>query len=82
MNKTIPVIKIFAKQSSRKIRIVLKKAHAKNIINLVATYIFKGNWEEASKLTKCDIISGNMCYERLIHTDKCDKNVASVMAEQ
>ena len=33
-----------------------------------ATYIFKGKWEEASKLTKRDIIQGKLCYLRLIHS--------------
>lgn len=33
-----------------------------------ATYIFKGKWEEASKLTKRDIIQGKLCYFRLIHS--------------
>lgn len=44
-----------------------------------ATYIFKGKWEEASKLTKRDIISGNLCYKRLVHTQNWEKNIAQIM---
>ena len=34
-----------------------------------ATYVFKGEWEDASKLTKKEIILGELCYKRIIHTD-------------
>lgn len=44
-----------------------------------ATYIFKGSWEEASQLTKSDIISGNLCYKRLIHTQNWEKHICRVM---
>lgn len=33
-----------------------------------ATYVFKGEWEEASQLTKRDIIQGNLCYKRVVHS--------------
>lgn len=33
-----------------------------------ATYIFKGKWEDASKLTKRDVILGNLCEKRIIHS--------------
>lgn len=32
-----------------------------------ATYVFKGEWEKASQLTKHDIIQGNLCYKRVVH---------------
>lgn len=32
-----------------------------------ATYIFKGNWEDASNLTKSEILNSNLCELRLIH---------------
>lgn len=33
-----------------------------------ATYVFVGEWEKASQLTKYDIIKGNLCYKRVIHS--------------
>lgn len=33
-----------------------------------ATYVFKGEWEKASQLTKHDIIQGNLCYKRIVHS--------------
>lgn len=32
-----------------------------------ATYVFKGEWKNASQLTKHDIIKGNLCYKRTVH---------------
>lgn len=32
-----------------------------------ATYVFKGDWEKASRLTKYEIIQGELCYKRIIH---------------
>ena len=46
-----------------------------------ATYIFKGKWEDASRLTKRDIISGNLCYKRLIHTENWENKVSKIMNE-
>ncbi len=46
-----------------------------------ATYIFKGKWEAASKLTKRDIISGNLCYKRLIHTQNWERYISRIMME-
>lgn len=34
-----------------------------------ATYVFRGNWEVASRLTKAEIISGNLHDARIIHTE-------------
>ena len=47
-----------------------------------ATYIFKGKWEDASKLTKRDIISGALCYRRFIHADNWEKNISECMNEK
>ena len=44
-----------------------------------ATYVFKGKWEEASKLTKREILSGSLCYKRLIHTETWEKNISALM---
>lgn len=33
-----------------------------------ATYVFRGEWENASRLTKYDIIKGSLCYKRVVHT--------------
>lgn len=33
-----------------------------------ATYVFKGDWEKASQLTKYEITQGELCYKRIIHT--------------
>lgn len=40
-----------------------------------ATYVFKGEWEKASKLTKYEIIKGNMCYKRIIHSRSWEETV-------
>lgn len=44
-----------------------------------ATYVFKGNWEEASKLTKRDILKGDLCYKRFIHSESWEKNISQLM---
>ena len=35
-----------------------------------ATYVFKGNWKEASKLTKSEILCGQLHEARIIHNQK------------
>lgn len=35
-----------------------------------ATYVFKGDWEEASKLTKSEVLSEHIQEARIFHTDK------------
>lgn len=40
-----------------------------------ATYVFKGKWEDASKLSKRDIIQGKLCYQRLIHSKEWEKKI-------
>lgn len=44
-----------------------------------ATYVFKGKWEDASKLTKRDIIQGELCYMRLIHVPGWNKKVTEIL---
>jgi len=34
-----------------------------------ATYVFEGDWETASRLTKADIICGNLQRDRIIHSE-------------
>lgn len=43
-----------------------------------ATYVFKGQWEEAAKLTKADIINGRLCHERIIHTKDWKKKIENI----
>ncbi len=43
-----------------------------------ATYVFKGNWEEASKLTKRDIIIGKLCYKRLVHVEEWKNKIEQI----
>lgn len=40
-----------------------------------ATYVFKGDWENASQLTKYDIIKGNLCHKRIVHAKTWEKTV-------
>lgn len=42
-----------------------------------ATYIFDDNWEELSKLTKKEIISGKLALDRIIHNNSWNKKVFS-----
>lgn len=44
-----------------------------------ATYIFEGEWENASKLTKKDILLGDLCYKRLIHNEKWEKEICQIL---
>ena len=43
-----------------------------------ATYAFVGDWQEASKLTKTQILSGNLQYARVFHTKNWHDNVTRV----
>ena len=40
-----------------------------------ATYVFKGEWEKASQLTKHDIIKGNLCHKRFVHSKSWKENI-------
>lgn len=44
-----------------------------------ATYIFKGKWEKASKLTKREIIRGDLCYKRLVHSPEWKKQLSNIL---
>lgn len=43
-----------------------------------ATYVFRGEWENASRLTKHDIIKGNLCYKRIVHSKSWKENVKEI----
>jgi hypothetical protein len=47
-----------------------------------ATYIFDGNWEEFSKLTKAEIISNKYFLDRIIHSLKWEENVNCLLSEK
>lgn len=40
-----------------------------------ATYVFKGNWKEASQLTKAEILCGQLYEARVIHNKNWDENI-------
>ena len=44
-----------------------------------ATYVFRGEWKNASKLTKKDVISQHLCYQRLIHNSSWEEKVRKLM---
>lgn len=46
-----------------------------------ATYIFDNNWEELSKLTKAEILSGGLQKERIIHSANWPQKFKKVMEE-
>lgn len=47
-----------------------------------ATYVFRGDWERASKLTKTEILSGHLQDERLFHTKNWEEKVNRVFNHQ
>lgn len=44
-----------------------------------ATYVFRGDWEAASQLTKTEILSGHLQETRIFHTDQWRENVRKVI---
>ncbi len=44
-----------------------------------ATYVFKGKWEEFSKLTKRDIIQGKLCHKRIIHNNRWEDEINKLL---
>lgn len=44
-----------------------------------ATYVFKGDWEDASKLTKREILSSNLCEKRLIHNKNWESSIENIL---
>ncbi len=46
-----------------------------------ATYVFKGDWKDASKLSKREIIRGELCYKRLIHNSKWENSILEIIGK-
>lgn len=44
-----------------------------------ATYVFKGNWQDASRLTKSDILNGNLCEARIIHNKNWTNEIGKLL---
>ncbi|MCI9978124.1 hypothetical protein JY742_18510 [Clostridioides difficile] len=44
-----------------------------------ATYVFKGNWEDASKLSKLEIMNSNLCEARLIHNKNWESSIDKII---
>lgn len=44
-----------------------------------ATYLFKGKWADASKLSKSEIISGELCYKRLVHSPEWKEKLVTII---
>lgn len=54
---------------------VLESIHLDN-----ATYIFGDNWEQLSKLTKNQIINGEIEHQRIVHDKKWNRTIHSILA--
>lgn len=54
--------------------VVLESIHLDN-----ALYVFGKNWEEASQLTKAEVISGNLHIDRIIHTKGWKQRLVSLL---
>lgn len=46
-----------------------------------ATYIFRGDWEVASKLTKTEVLSRYIQEARIYHSDKWYANIRKLIAD-
>ena len=46
-----------------------------------ATYIFRGNWEQASRLTKMEVLSGGLQEARVYHTEHWGDHVSHLVAD-
>lgn len=46
-----------------------------------ATYVFRGDWEAASKLTKTEVLSGHIQETRIYHSDKWYENTRKLIAD-
>jgi len=53
---------------------VLESIHLDN-----ATYIFGDNWDQLSKLTKNQIINGEVDHQRIVHDKKWSRTISSVL---
>jgi hypothetical protein len=47
-----------------------------------ATYVFEGNWETLSQMTKAEIITGNLYKHRLIHLSGWNEQVANLFPNE
>ncbi len=56
---------------------VLESVYSNN-----ATYVFTDNWEELSKLTKAQILNGNLQDTRLIHKENWKEDVRKLLEEK
>ncbi|APC39645.1 hypothetical protein [Clostridium estertheticum] len=45
-----------------------------------ATYVFRGNWKQASKLTKSEILSGQLQEARIIHDKKWNNGISKLIS--
>lgn len=45
-----------------------------------ATYVFRGDWEAASQLTKTEVLVGHLQEARIYHSDKWYKNISKLIA--
>ncbi|WLQ14341.1 hypothetical protein O5O45_00100 [Hahella aquimaris] len=54
---------------------ILESVHLDN-----ATYVFGDDWERLSKLTKNQIINGNLEHKRIIHDQKWDREIRRLLA--
>lgn len=43
-----------------------------------ATYIFKSDWQELSKISKKQILAGNLYYKRIIHSPQWEEQIKSL----
>lgn len=43
-----------------------------------ATYIFKSDWQELSKISKKQIIDGNLHYKRIIHSPQWEEKIKNL----
>lgn len=45
-----------------------------------ATYAFRGNWEQASRLTKMEVLSGNIQEARIYHTEQWEEKISHLVS--
>lgn len=45
-----------------------------------ATYVFKGDWKQASKLTKAEILAGDLAEYRIVHLKGWEERISQVLS--
>lgn len=45
-----------------------------------ATYVFKGDWEQASQLTKTEVLTGGLQEARVYHTEQWDESISQLLS--